>query len=75
MVLINVINIFSNLVVLSSIYVLIIYRLMIRVIKRILVNIEKGLLVFIILIKDKNSVTEKLEIIKLFVRVVLFILN
>lgn len=75
MVLINVINIFSNLVVLSFIYVLIIYRLTIRIIKRILVNIEKGLLVFIILIKDKNSVTEKLEIIKLFVRVVLFILN
>lgn len=75
MVLINVINIFSNLVVLSFIYVLIIYRLTIRIIKRILVNIEKGLLVFIILIKDKNSVIEKLEIIKLFVRVVLFILN
>lgn len=75
MVLINVINIFSNLVVLSFIYVLIIYRLTIRIIKRILVNIEKGLLVFIILIKDKNSVTEKLKIINLFVRVVLFILN
>lgn len=70
MVLTNVTNTSSNPAALSSTHAPTTHRLTTRTTKRIPVNTEKGPSVPIILTKDKNSVTEKPEITKPFVRVV-----